>query len=90
MRTMYCTISGLVQGVGFRYFASVRARALGLRGWVRNRYNGDVEIAAQGDDDALQDFLDELRSGPRSAQVRKVRVDWQEEEEMYDSFEIRA
>lgn len=90
MKTMYCTISGLVQGVGFRYFASTRARAQGLRGWVRNLYNGDVEVTAQGDEDALQAFLDELRVGPRSAQVRNVRVDWKEEEEMYNSFEIRT
>ena len=90
MRTMYCTISGLVQGVGFRYFATTRARAHELRGWVRNLYNGDVEVAAQGDEESLQSFLDELRTGPRSAQVRNVRVDWQEEDEMYDSFEIRA
>ncbi|MBN1447188.1 MAG: acylphosphatase [Bacteroidetes bacterium] len=90
MKTMHCTISGLVQGVGFRYFVLTRARMLGLRGFVRNLYTGDVEVAAQGGDGTLSDFLKELRMGPRSAQVQKVRVEWLDADDMYNNFEIRA
>jgi len=87
---MHCRISGLVQGVGFRYFVLQRARALGIRGYVRNAYTGEVEVTAQGEEGPLSDFIKELRVGPRSAQVRDLRIDWQEEEEMYNNFEIRG
>jgi acylphosphatase len=89
MKTMRCIISGLVQGVGYRYFVLQRARALALRGYVRNDYTGSVEVVAQGEDGMLQDLLGELRVGPRSAQVRGVRVEWTDEAEMYHNFEIR-
>ncbi len=87
---MHCRISGLVQGVGFRYFVLQRARSLEVRGFVRNAYTGDVEVRAQGTQGALDDFLAELRVGPRSAYVRGLRVDWHEEDEMYNTFEIRV
>lgn len=90
MKTMHCRISGLVQGVGFRYFVLQRARSLEVRGFVRNAYTGDVEVRAQGTQGALDDFLAELRVGPRSAYVRGLRVDWHEEDEMYNTFEIRV
>lgn len=88
MKTMQCRISGLVQGVGFRYFTLQRARLLGVTGFVRNSYSGDVEVFAQGDESQLADFIKELRIGPRSAQVRDLRIDWIEDEHMYNSFEI--
>ncbi|MDT8324088.1 MAG: acylphosphatase [Bacteroidota bacterium] len=90
MKTMHCRISGLVQGVGFRYFVLQRARELGVRGYVRNEYTGDVEVRAQGEPGQLEDFMRALRVGPRSAHVRDVRIDWEEEDEMYNSFEIRV
>ena len=89
MKTMRCFITGLVQGVGYRYFAHQRARALLLNGYVRNDSTGSVEVVAQGDDGMLEAFLKELRVGPRSAQVRGVRVEWTDEAEMYHNFEIR-
>lgn len=89
MKTMHCRISGLVQGVGFRYFTLQRARALGLRGYVQNLYTGEVEVVAQGSEDALAELRGALRHGPRSAQVQNLRVEWPDEEDMYNSFEIR-
>ena len=67
---------GDVQGVGFRYFAQSQARRLGLDGYVRNRYDGAVEVEAEGGADALERFLDVLRRGPRMARVQDVRVSW--------------
>jgi acylphosphatase len=49
---------------------------LGLEGYVRNRYDGAVEVEAEGSGDALEHFLDLLRKGPRAARVRDVVVDW--------------
>ena len=55
---------GRVQGVGFRYYCVLKARALDLTGWVRNLYDGSVEAEIQGPEDDIQaliDFLDQQR-----------------------------
>ena len=65
-----------MQGVGFRFFAERHARQLGLEGYVRNRYDGAVEVEAEGGTAALEHFLNELRHGPRLARVQDVRVTW--------------
>ncbi|HUO51761.1 MAG TPA: acylphosphatase [Gemmatimonadaceae bacterium] len=65
-------VRGLVQGVGFRWFARERARRLGVAGWVRNRSDGSVEVAAQGPDDAVNAFLANLAEGPAGARVDAV------------------
>jgi acylphosphatase len=90
MKTMHCRISGLVQGVGFRYFALQRARLLDVRGFVRNAYTGDVEVVAQAEEGMLAEFLKDLRIGPRSAHVSDIRLEWMEEAEMFNTFEIRT
>jgi|SRR5579884_1495447 acylphosphatase len=70
-------VHGLVQGVGFRYFVLDRARAAGLRGWVRNRPDGSVECLAEGPRQALEVLVDDLRRGPRPARVTEVELDWE-------------
>ena len=71
-------VSGRVQGVGFRYFTVHRARAHGIAGWVKNRYDGKVEIEAEGVRGDLELFLAEIRSGPSSSHVTHVSEDWRE------------
>ncbi len=68
---------GDVQGVGFRLFAEAHARRFRLHGYVRNRYDGAVEVEAEGNAGDLERFLDALRQGPRGADVHEVRVNWQ-------------
>ena len=75
-RRLKAEIVGDVQGVGFRFFAERHARQLGLEGYVRNRYDGAVEVEAEGPAPALEQFLNELRHGPRLARVQDVRVSW--------------
>ena len=75
-RRLKAEIFGDVQGVGFRYFAQSQARRLGLDGYVRNRYDGAVEVEAEGDASSLEQLLDALRRGPRMARVADVRVRW--------------
>jgi acylphosphatase len=75
-RRLKAEIFGDVQGVGFRYFAESHARRLGLQGYVRNRYDGAVEVEAEGDAPVLERFLGLLRQGPRMARVQDVRVSW--------------
>ncbi len=67
-------VTGRVQGVGYRYTAAHTAQRLGLVGWVRNAPDGSVEIRAQGDGRVLEQFVEFLRQGPRSARVRSVDV----------------
>ncbi|MBM3620020.1 MAG: acylphosphatase [Alphaproteobacteria bacterium] len=68
-------IRGRVQGVGYRYWAVGQARALGLRGWVRNRSDGSVEVVAAGPGNALDIFIVACRRGPRAARVEAVDIE---------------
>lgn len=65
-------ISGRVQGVGFRHWTVRNARMLDLRGTVRNRPDGKVEIHAQGRPADLSELAERLRTGPRAARVQGV------------------
>ena len=81
-------ISGMVQGVGFRYFVQHHARQLGLTGWVRNLPNGMVEITAEGNRDFVEDFIIHVRRGPHSAVVSKAEVTWKEPGGQFEGFDI--
>ena len=63
-------VTGIVQGVGFRWFVRRVAGNLGLTGWVRNRPDGSVEAEAQGEAGSVSAFVEELRIGPPAADVR--------------------
>jgi acylphosphatase len=65
-------VSGMVQGVGFRYFALRAARRLGLAGYVRNLRDGRVEVYAVGSAETLAALRRELELGPRSAAISGV------------------
>ncbi len=65
-------VHGVVQGVGFRYFTSTCAQALGVSGWVRNCPDGTVEVHAEGAPEQLEQFAFDLSRGPRYARVSKV------------------
>ena len=65
-------VSGIVQGVGYRYWTSRNAGELGIAGWVRNLDDGRVEIHAEGDVDRIDELVRRCRRGPRSADVTGV------------------
>jgi acylphosphatase len=69
-------VTGRVQSVGYRASAAHEARRLGVLGWVRNRYDGAVEVEAQADETVLQRLLVYLRQGPPGARVKSVDVEW--------------
>ena len=73
MATIHLEIGGRVQGVGFRWFAKERARRFGISGWVRNRPDGSVEVAAAGDRESIDAFTDALRRGPDGARVDSLK-----------------
>jgi acylphosphatase len=67
-------ITGVVQGVGFRYWTQREAARRGLRGWVRNRHDGSVEALIIGSVRVVEDMVEACRHGPRSAEVEAVEV----------------
>ena len=69
------TITGRVQGVGFRDWAMATARRLGLTGWVRNRRDGAVEALIVGDETAVGQMIKACQRGPSMARVEAVDVD---------------
>jgi len=75
---IHLTVSGRVQGVGFRFFTVNRANRYGITGWVKNLYDGSVEIEAEGKTSDLHLFLEEVRVGPASAHVSHVAEEWHE------------
>ena len=68
-------ISGIVQGVGFRYGMAAQARLLGVAGWVRNRRDGSVEAMVCGDAEQLAAMIAWARHGPAGADVAHVAVE---------------
>jgi acylphosphatase len=68
------TIFGDVQGVGYRAWVQKEARARGVRGWVRNRSNGDVEALFAGPPEAVAALCAACWRGPAYARVNKVEV----------------
>ena len=74
-------VRGRVQGVGFRWFVHREAAELGLRGWVKNRDSGEVEVVAAGPEDLLAELEVELRKGSRGSRVDAVSVQALEDEE---------
>jgi acylphosphatase len=76
---VHILVTGRVQGVGFRQFTAIRARALGLRGFARNLPNGQVEVVAEGERNALLKLLEAVGSGPPGAQVSGLVTNWADE-----------
>ncbi len=70
-------VRGRVQGVGFRVFALQQAQRSGVAGWARNLLDGRVEIVAEGDKRALEEFVAGVRRGPAGAWVEDVRTEWE-------------
>ena len=73
--TMRLKIAGRVQGVCFRDFAVREARALGLKGWVRNRSDGSVEAVASGPDGKIKEFVGKCTRGPSAARVTHIDLE---------------
>ena len=81
-------VSGLVQGVNYRYFVQRHAEAIGLTGYARNLEDGSVEVLAEGEKDKLAQLIAKLKAGPRAARVERVDVEWGEYSGKYREFEI--
>ena len=87
---LHATVVGRVQGVSFRYFVTEEAQRLALKGWVRNRYNGDVEVTAEGTRYDLEQLLQLLHEGPSMAYVTEVQAEWLPATGEFTSFWVRT
>ena len=86
---LHARVHGRVQGVNFRYYTQREATAQRLSGWVANRFDGSVELVAEGEEAALQRLLAFLHRGPPSARVDRVQTDWSEATGEFDRFRVR-
>lgn len=82
-------IHGKVQGVGYRFFATRVARRLGLKGHVQNLRDGTVEAIVEGESQAIDDWIEELREGPRYAEVSKIDQEKREFRGTYGDFDVK-
>lgn len=83
------TVKGMVQGVGYRYYAYTLAKQYEIKGYALNHYNGTLEVLAVGEEMMLNDFIEQLKHGPAKSKVDDLSVE--EVKEMPDSqtFEIK-
>jgi len=86
---LHAIIQGHVQGVGFRYFVQGKATGLGLTGWVRNRWDGSVEVLTEGKRTELESLLGALYRGPRGATITSIDSQWQEATGEFLDFQVR-
>jgi acylphosphatase len=89
MSCVQLKISGLVQGVGFRYYTVSCARQLGLSGWVLNLPDGRVEAEIVGEKDKIEELIAQVEVGPAGSRVTGVDCRWQTVEPHYNSFTVR-
>lgn len=85
---IHALVSGVVQGVGFRYFVLNAARTAGLVGFVKNLRDGSVEILAEGPREELERFARDISEGPRRGLVKDVQLRWTESTGEFESFEV--
>lgn len=81
-------ISGLVQGVGFRFFTQRAAARNQVVGYVKNLADGRVEVLAEGPEESVEDFHKDIAAGPEFARVGEVEELVVEPESRYFTFFI--
>jgi acylphosphatase len=86
---LHAVVQGRVQGVSFRYYTQKRANELNLSGYVRNRWDGTVEVVAEGPHAELEELLSFLHTGPRAAFVTGVDIQWKSADGSFDGFGVR-
>lgn len=77
-------VSGLVQGVNFRWYTVEHARSRGVGGWVRNLPDGRVEAVFEGEREAVASMVEWCEAGPRHARVSGVEVSWEDPEGLHE------
>lgn len=87
-RRMHALFSGRVQGVGFRFTVCRIARGFDVTGFVRNLWNGDVELVAEGAEPALSEFLNDIRNSSLRQHITAVDVSWEKPTGEFEQFGV--
>lgn len=89
IKQLEATVYGRVQGVSFRYYASLEANRLNLLGWVANQSDGSVYTIAEGSEPALYQYLAFLHKGSPAAHVERVDAKWSDPSQKFSRFRVR-
>jgi acylphosphatase len=89
MKRYHLYVSGIVQGVGFRWYAQKIGRRIGVYGWVKNLPDGRVEIVVEGEDEKVEIFIKELKEGYLGENIRDIEKIEEEYKGEFKGFEIR-
>ena len=81
--------SGLVQGVGDRYFVLRHADNLNLKGYTQNLYTGEVLTEVEGEFGLINELIRQLKIGPIKSHVTNCSVEWSEYKNEFKRFEVR-
>ncbi len=82
-------VNGVVQGVGFRYFVLRNANALGLKGYTKNLFTGEVLTEVEGDEGMINELIKKLKVGPSHAYVKECKIEWKDFKNEFKEFEVR-
>ena len=85
----HVVISGVVQGVSFRYHARTEALKNSVTGWVRNLPDGRVEAVFEGRKEDVEKMIEFCERGPPNAYIGKLNVKWEDSKDETNGFEIR-
>jgi len=81
--------NGFVQGVGFRYFIVRLAQKLGLHGYTKNLFNGEVFTVVEGERAMIEELFNQIKIGPPHGDVKNAFIKWSEPKNEFTKFEIR-
>jgi acylphosphatase len=90
MQRVHITVQGSVQGVCFRANAKKAALSLGLKGYVRNMPDGNVEVVAEGPTNKLSELIHFCRKGPEGANVSKINIKLEKPTNEFNGFDVRC
>jgi len=89
MKRAHIILTGRVQGVFFRDGTKNKARALGLKGWVRNVDSDKVEVMAEGEEDKLRELVEYCKKGPDAAEVSDIEIEYSDASGGFEGFSVR-
>ena len=81
-------VTGMVQGVGYRYFAKQQANLYALRGYVKNKADGSVELEVEGEKEVVEKFKSLLERGPGFSDVERVEINYEPYLNKYNKFSV--
>ncbi len=82
-------VDGIVQGVGFRWYVTKHARQLGLKGFTKNLYTGEVLTVVEGPEYKVKELFKKIKIGPSHAYVKNANIKFSEPSNEFSDFEVR-